>query len=167
VSRPPALASRCLHRVHSHKTVGVRRLSGLKRVHASTVGRWRLQVERCLRQPSLHGVRWQRRHCLALQDRPRTGIPGRRFSCGLNAVAGHPAPWPSVTAPRSPRSGMRDNLQHSTRVSTAPCCSNGGGMADVRPHPHDVMVHAVLSDVAEAMVLQRVMCPPPLMPCAV
>ena len=40
-------------------------------------------------------------------------------------------------------------------------------MADVRPHPHDVMVHAVLSDVAEATGFLRVICPPPLMPCAV
>jgi hypothetical protein len=39
-------------------------------------------------------------------------------------------------------------------------------MADVRPHPHDVMVHAVLSDVAEATGFLRVICPPPLMPCA-
>lgn len=37
-------------------------------------------------------------------------------------------------------------------------------MADVRPHPHDVMMHAVLSDVAEATGFLRVMCPPPLMP---
>ena len=57
-------------------------------------------------------------------------------------------------------------IQHSTRVSTAACCSSGRGMADVRPHPHDVMVHAVLSDVAEATGLLRVICPPPLMPCA-
>ena len=28
-------------------------------------------------------------------------------------------------------------------------------MADVRPHPHDVMVHAVLSDVAEATGFPR------------
>ena len=35
-------------------------------------------------------------------------------------------------------------------------------MADVRPHPHDVMVHAVLSDVAEATGFLRVICPPPL-----
>jgi hypothetical protein len=33
-------------------------------------------------------------------------------------------------------------------------------MADVRPHPHDVMVHGVLSDVAEATGLLRVICPP-------
>ena len=39
-------------------------------------------------------------------------------------------------------------------------------MADVRPHPHDVMVHAVLSDVAEATGFLRVICPFPLMPCA-
>jgi hypothetical protein len=105
VSHPPALASRCLGRVHSHKTVGVRRFSCLKRVPASTVRRWRLWVERCLRQPSLDGVRRQRRHWLALQERPRIGIPVCRFSCGLKAVACHPAPWPSVTAPRSPQSG--------------------------------------------------------------
>ena len=34
-------------------------------------------------------------------------------------------------------------------------------MADVRPHPHDVMVHAVLSDVAEATGFLRVICQPP------
>ena len=34
-------------------------------------------------------------------------------------------------------------------------------MADVRPHPHDVMVHAVLSDVAEATGFLRVMCQAP------
>jgi hypothetical protein len=34
-------------------------------------------------------------------------------------------------------------------------------MADVRPHPHDVMVHAVLSDVAEATGFLRVFCPAP------
>ena len=90
----------------------------------------------------------------------------RRFSCGLNAVACHPAPWPSVTAPRGPQSGSALIIQHSTRVSTAACCSSGGGMADVRPHPHDVMVHAVLSDVAEATGFLRVIYPPPLMPCA-
>ena len=56
-------------------------------------------------------------------------------------------------------------IQHSTRVSTAACCRSGGGMVDVRPHPHDVMVHAVLSDVAEATGFLRVICPPPLMPC--
>ena len=39
MSRPPALASRCPGRVDSHKTVGVRRLSCLKRVPASTVRR--------------------------------------------------------------------------------------------------------------------------------
>jgi TnpA family transposase len=39
------------------------------------------------------------------QDRPRTGIPVRRFSCGLNAVACHSAPWSSVTAPRRVQSG--------------------------------------------------------------
>ena len=39
-------------------------------------------------------------------------------------------------------------------------------MADVRPHPHDVMVHAVLSDVVEATGFLRVIGPPPLMPCA-
>jgi hypothetical protein len=33
-------------------------------------------------------------------------------------------------------------------------------MADVRPHPHDVMAHAVLSGVAEATGLLRVICPP-------
>jgi hypothetical protein len=33
-------------------------------------------------------------------------------------------------------------------------------MADVRPHPHDVMGHAVLSDVAEATGFLWVICPP-------
>ena len=63
-------------------------------------------------------------------------------------------------------SPLERGIQHSTRVSTAACCSSGGGMADVRPHPHDVMVHTVLSDVAEATDFLRVICPPPLMPCA-
>jgi hypothetical protein len=34
-------------------------------------------------------------------------------------------------------------IQHSTRVRTAACGRSGGGMADVRPHPHEVIVHAV------------------------
>jgi hypothetical protein len=33
--------------------------------------------------------------------------------------------------------------------------------ADVRPYPHDVMVHAVLSDVAEAKGFLRVFWPAP------
>jgi hypothetical protein len=34
-------------------------------------------------------------------------------------------------------------------------------MADVRPHPHDVIVHAVLSDVAEATGFPQVIRVPP------
>jgi hypothetical protein len=43
-------------------------------------------------------------------------------------------------------------------------------MADVRPHPHHVVVHmvvhTVLSDVAEATGFLRVICQPILIPCA-
>ena len=101
--------------MYENKTVGVRRFSCLKEgacTHCETLASLGREVSETAIPP---------RRSPATPALPRAsgqaeeaGIPVPRFSCRLNAVACHPAPWPSVTTPRSPQSG-RAQESSSTR----------------------------------------------------